>query len=44
MLLKGRMMVDDLLRDTMFVAVFLQCKLGIHVCNTNLELIYASLI
>jgi hypothetical protein len=23
----------------MFVAVFLQCKLGIHVCNTNLEFI-----
>jgi hypothetical protein len=28
MLLKGRMRV-----------VFLQCKLGIHVCNTNLEFI-----
>jgi hypothetical protein len=23
----------------MFVVVFLQCKLGIHVCNTNLEFI-----
>jgi hypothetical protein len=23
----------------MFVAVFLQYKLGIHVCNTNLEFI-----
>jgi hypothetical protein len=23
----------------MFVAVFLQCKLGIHVCKTNLEFI-----
>jgi hypothetical protein len=39
MLLKGRMMVDDWLLDTMFVAVFLHCKLRIHVCNTNLEFI-----
>jgi hypothetical protein len=23
----------------MFVAVYLQCKLGVHVCNTNLEFI-----
>jgi hypothetical protein len=23
----------------MFVVVFLQCKLGIHFCNTNLEFI-----
>jgi hypothetical protein len=44
MLLKGRMMVDDLLRDTMFVVIFLQCKLGIHVCNTNLELMCATLV
>jgi hypothetical protein len=27
----------------MFVAVFLQCKLGIHVCNTNLEFLQVTI-